>query len=108
MKDGVIRGTDLTCEALCALFSAAGIDAEMDEDGSVLLHELEPPAVISVVELPDRDVKLIHFATSFQMRSTTDDDRCALCNRINGGQFFIRAASPEGGLLDAELRVARI
>lgn len=68
MKDGVMRGTGLTCEALCALFSAAGIDVEMDEDGSVLVHELEPPAVVSVVELPDRDVKLIHFTTSFQIR----------------------------------------
>ena len=53
-----------------------------------------------MTELPDRNVKLIHFETSFQMRSTADeDDRRALCNRINDGQRFIRAASQEPGSL---------
>lgn len=99
MKNGAMRGTDLSCEALCAIFCAEGIDAEMDEDGSVLVHELEPPAVVSMSQLPDRDVKLIHFEASFRIRSTTDEDRCALCNRINDGQFFIRAASREQGFL---------
>ncbi len=100
MKNGAMKETDLACGALCALFGAAGIDAEMDEDGSVLIHEMEPPAVVSVTELPDRGVKMIRFETSFQMRSTADeDDRCALCNRINDGQFFIRAANREQGFL---------
>lgn len=100
MINGVMRGTDLTCETLCALFRAEGIDAEMDEDGSVLVPELEPPVVVSVVELPDRGVKMIHFETSFQMRVIAEeDDRFALCNRINDGQFFIRAASSGPGSL---------
>lgn len=109
MKNGVMRGTGLTCEGVCALLSAAGIDAEMDEDGSVLVHELEPPAIVSVVELPDRGVKLIRFETSFQIRVTADeDDRCALCNRINDGQLFIRAASsgPRSLRLSCELPVS--
>lgn len=109
MKNDAMRGTDLTCEALSSLFSAAGIDAEMDEDGSVLVHELEPPAIVSVIEFSDHGVKTIHFETSFQMRSTADeDDRCALCNRINNGQVFIRAVSPKPGsmVLSCELPVA--
>lgn len=101
MKADILKQSELTNEALCALFNAEGNDARLDDDGDVKVSSPSSSNVMYVdVQDLSEDGRLqgIFFFALFTIPETADDEtRDAFCNRINEAQPWLTAFCPKPG-----------
>ncbi|MBC7256982.1 MAG: YbjN domain-containing protein [Chloroflexi bacterium] len=93
MSDELVYPQDISKEALLAIYQTAYMDAEIDDDGDILIREDYRHFVF-----PEEDGRAIHLATFFRSREGAPvEEKLAYANRVNDELVLIRASYTERG-----------